>query len=127
MINELSNALEKSIVHHFADDINLLYGNKYPYIISDVIYCELNLETDWLRANKVSLNESKTQLLHLRPINKLNLTLTIIMLSEHLLTLAKSVTYLGIEIDVSWNNQIEILAKENSSKLTEFFLNYSSD
>ena len=49
------------------------------------------------------------------------------MLSEHLLTLAKSVTYLDIEIDVSWNNQIEILAKENSSKLTEFFLNYSSD
>ena len=27
-INDLANALEKSIVHHFADDANLLYGNK---------------------------------------------------------------------------------------------------
>ena len=29
-INDLANALEKSIVHHFADNTNLLYGNKNP-------------------------------------------------------------------------------------------------
>ena len=36
-INDLANALEKSIVDHFADDTNLLYGNKNPSVISDVI------------------------------------------------------------------------------------------
>ena len=36
-VNGLANALEKSIVHHFADDTNLLYDNKDPSIISDVI------------------------------------------------------------------------------------------
>ena len=115
-INDLANALEKSIVHHFADDTNLLYGNKNPSVISDVINSELKLVTDWLRANKLSLNESKTKLLLFRPINKLNLTLSNIKLNGHLLTLAKSVTYLGIEIDetLSWNNQTEVLAKKLS-------------
>ena len=61
-------------------------------------------------------NESKTKLLLFRPINKLNLTLSNIKLNGHLLTLAKSVTYLGIEIDktLSWNNRIEVLAKKLS-------------
>ena len=115
-INDLANALEKSIVHHFADNTNLLYGNKNPSVISDVINSELKLVTDWLRANKLSLNESKTKLLLFRPINKLNLTLSNIKLNGHLLTLAKSVTYLGIEIDktLSWNNRIEVLAKKLS-------------
>ena len=61
-INDLANALEKSIVHHLADDTNLLYGNKNPSVIFDVINSELKLVTDWLRANKLSLNKSKTKL-----------------------------------------------------------------
>ena len=36
-INDVANALEKSIVHHFADDTNPLYGNKNPSVICDVI------------------------------------------------------------------------------------------
>ena len=127
-INDLTNALEKSIVHHVADETNLLYDNKNPSVISDVINSELKLVTDWLRANKLSLNESKTQLLLSRPINKLNLTLSNIKLNEHLLTSANSVTYLGIQIDEtsSWNNQTKVLAKKNSAELTEFFLNFNN-
>ena len=114
-INDLANALVKSIVH-FADNTNLLYGNRNPSVISDVINSELKLVTDWLRANKLSLNESKTKLLLFRPINKLNLTLSNIKLNGHLLTLAKSDTHFGIEIDetLSWNNQIEVPAKKLS-------------
>ena len=87
-INNLTNAVEKSIVHHFAEDTNLLYGNKNPSVISDVINSELKFVTDWLRANKLSLNESKTKLLLFRPINKLTLILSNIKLSEYLLTLS---------------------------------------
>ena len=97
-IDDLANAVEKSIVHHFAGNGNLLYDNKNPSVISNVILSELKLVADWLRANKLSLNESKTNLLLFRPINKLNLTSNI-KLNGHLLTLAKSVMYLGIEID----------------------------
>ena len=42
--------------------------------------------------------------------------MSIIKLNGHLLTLTKSVTYLGIENNktLSWNNQIEVLAKKLS-------------
>ena len=58
----------------------------------------------------------KNKLIFLRLINKLNLTLSNTKLNENLLTLAKSVTYLSIEIDgiLSWNNQIEVVAKKLS-------------
>ena len=72
-INDLTNALAKFIVHYFADDTNLLYGNKNPSVISAIINSKLKLVVDWLRANKFPLNECKTNLLLFRPINKLNL------------------------------------------------------
>ena len=125
MINDIANALEKSIFHHFADDADLLHGNKNPFVKSNVINSELKLVTDWLRANKLSLNESKTKLLLFRPINKLNLTLSNIKLNGHLLTLAKSFKYLGIEIDETLSylgtTKSRFLQK-NSADLTEFFL-----
>ena len=55
-INDLNNALDKCRVHHSADDTNLLFGSKYPSEISCVMSNELKLLTDWLRANKISLN-----------------------------------------------------------------------
>ena len=96
----------------FADDTNLSYGNKNP---SDVINSELTLVIAWLRANKLSLNKSKTKLLLFRATKKNNLILSNIKLNEHLLALSKSVTYLGVEIEetLSWNNQIEVLAKKS--------------
>lgn len=96
-INDLTNALEKFIAHHFADDTNLLYGNKNPFVKSVVINCKLKLATDWLRANKFSLNELKTRLLLFRPINKLKLILSNVKLDEYLRAIAMSVAYLGTE------------------------------
>ena len=73
-INDLTNALDKYRVHCFGDDTNLISGNKCPSEISCVMNNELKLLTDWLRANKLSLNESKTKLLIFRPHRKLNIT-----------------------------------------------------
>ena len=58
-IDDFNNALEECIVHHFADDTNLLFGKKCPYEMSCVMNDELKLLIDWLRTNKLSLNESK--------------------------------------------------------------------
>ena len=44
-LNDLANVLEKPIVHHFADDTNILYGNKNTSVLSDVINSELKLVT----------------------------------------------------------------------------------
>ena len=68
---------------------------------------ELQLMTDWLRVNKISLNESKTKLLIFRPRRKLNITVPNIKLNNFILTPEKTVTSLDIEIDenLSWNKQ----------------------
>ena len=88
----------------------------------------------WLIVNKISnrLARSKqtspewiqTNLLLFTPINKLNLALSNIKFNEYLVTLAKSVTYLGVEIDetLSLSNKTEIHAKKKKKK-TEFFPN----
>ena len=85
----------------------------------------------WLIVNKISnrLARSKqtspewiqTNLLLFTPINKLNLALSNIKFNEYLVTLAKSVTYLGVEIDetLSLSNKTEIHAKKKKKK-TEF-------
>ena len=121
-INDLANALEKSI-HHFADHTNLLNGNKNPSSISDVINSELKLVTDRLRANKLSLNESNIKLLLFRPVNKLKLSLSNIKLNGQLLTLSKPVTYLGIEIELYLGTTKLRFLQKTSAELTEFSLN----
>ena len=62
-INDLNNALHKCRVHHFVDDTIYYLVTNIFQIISCVMNNELKLLTDWLRANKLSLNESKTKLL----------------------------------------------------------------
>ena len=99
-INDLNNVLDKCIVQDFADDTSLLFGNKCPSEISCVMNNELQLLTDWLRANKISLNESKKKLLIFRPRRKLNITVPNIKLNNFILTLEKTITYLGIEIEM---------------------------
>ena len=77
---------------------------------------ELKLLTEWLRANKLSLNESKKKLLIFKPRRRLNITVRNIKRNNFILTPEKTATYLGIEIDenLSWNKQIETLAKKLS-------------
>ena len=60
-INDLNNALDKCIVHHFAEK-KILFGNKCPSEISCVMNNEIKLLTNWLRANKLSFTESKIKL-----------------------------------------------------------------
>ena len=89
---------------------------------------ELKLLTGWLRADKLSLNESKTKVLIFRPRRKLNITVPKIKLNSFILTTEKSITHLGIEVyeNLSWNKQIELLANKLSrtngilSKLTYY-------
>ena len=95
-ISDLKNALDKCLVHHSADDTKLLFGNKCRSDISCVVNNELELLTDCLRANKLSLNESKAKLLIFRPLTKLNLTAPNTKLINFILTPEKTVFF-------SWN------------------------
>ena len=60
-INDLNLSVKNSIVHHFADDTNLLYINKSMKVLSKKINYDLKGITNWLNANRISLNISKTE------------------------------------------------------------------
>lgn len=60
-INDLNKLLKKCIVHHFADDTNLIFASKKIATIETVMNFELKLLSSWLKSNKLSLNTSKTE------------------------------------------------------------------
>ena len=63
-------SIKNSSVHHFADDTNLLYINKSLKNIGSRINSDLRGLTDWLNANRISLNISKTEFILFRNRNK---------------------------------------------------------
>ena len=76
---------------------------------------ELKLWTDWLRANKLSLNQSKTKIFIFRPPRKLNITGPNFKLNNFILAPKKTVTYLGSEIDENlfWKSKQKLSRTNN--------------
>ena len=62
-INDLNKAILYSTTQHFADDTNLLVIGKSMKYIQKRINIDLKLLCKWLKANKISLNASKTELI----------------------------------------------------------------
>ena len=115
-INDLHNAIKFSDTHHFADDTNLLYTNKSLKKVNKHINHDLNHLCHWLRANEISLNTKKTEIIIFRSKNK-NITKKLnFRLSGQKIILSKSIKYLGINLDehLTWSNHINILASKLS-------------
>ena len=95
-INDLNKAIRFSAVHHFADDTNLLYINKSLKKINQHVNHDLQLLCHWLRANKISLNVDKTELVIFRSkTNKIKKHLNFRM-SGQKITPTNHLKYLGI-------------------------------
>ena len=104
-INDLHMSINNSSVHHFADDTNLLYINKPLKNIGSRINSDLRGLTDWLKANRISLNISKTEFILFRNRNK--------TINYDLIFPSTSVKYLGVVFDenLSWVNHLVLSTK----------------
>ena len=69
-INDLNQAIQHCKVHHFADDTNLLYTNNSIKKLNKILNKDLKNLTNWLNANKISLNVDKTEMILFKPIKK---------------------------------------------------------
>lgn len=129
-INDLNLVFKKANIYHFADDTNLLVsGNKFN-TIQTVMNHEIKKLVIWLRANKLSLNESKSELVIFRSkkfsVLPKNLS---IKLNKYKLSPSSYVKYLGVVIDefLNWKPHVEILTQKVSkaigilSKLRYYF------
>ena len=115
-INDLNIAIKYCKTTHFADDTNLVLTNHSPKKLQKQLNIDLRLLTSWLRANKISLNSSKTELIIFRHPNKpLNYDFKIKINGKKLIP-SRFVKYLGILIDsnLNWSFHIEVLTTKLS-------------
>ena len=102
----------------FADDTNLLYADRSLKNLEITVNKELAKVSDWLIANKLTLNIKKSNFVIFRPRQKkLTLQLTIRLFDNNLQRLVtldckNYVKYLGVLIDdhLSWKYHIDHIA-----------------
>ena len=98
-INDMHVAIKNSLVHHFADDTNLLHINSSIKQLNRLLNNDLKSLCNWLKANKIALNVTKTELLFFRHPNKKVYEEPNLKIDGKKLLLSKSVKYLGVSID----------------------------
>ena len=131
-INDLNKAIEFSSVHHFADDTNFILTDKSMKRINKHINRDLKLVVESIRANKLSLNTSKTELVIFKSKNKIVTKHLNFRISGQIIKPSSQVKYLGIMLqdDLHWNSHLTKLRKKLSrsvgllSKVTYYVPKY---
>ena len=70
-INDLNICIKNSKVYHFADDTNLLHINSSYKKLQKNLNKDLKNLCSWLLANKISLNCTKTEIIHFHKPNNI--------------------------------------------------------
>ena len=115
-INDLNKAIKYSRVRHFADDTNLINSNTSPKKLQKQLNLDLKNLCNWLKANKISLNASKSELLIFRHPNKrINYDFKIKIDGKKIIP-SLFVKYLGILIDchLNWGFHCNVLSTKLS-------------
>ena len=110
-INDLHKSITNSTTIHFADDTSLLCQEKSLKKLNRKVNRDLALLVHWLRANKISLNTSKTDIILFRSKRK-NISKNLnFRLNGQKLKIKTHTKYLGIIIDENliWERQIHSL------------------
>ncbi len=113
-INDMRRAVNHSTIHHFADDTNLLCSEKDPLILRTKMNNDLRLIFEWLCANRLSLNVSKTEFIIFKPPKKkLNDRITL-KLNGITIHESPKIKYLGIIMDdrLTWKHHVFELSKK---------------
>ena len=124
-INDLHNCIKNSTVFHFADDTNLMYVPEKKVRNRNVVRrlnVDLKLLNNWLLANKISLNSTKTELVYFRkkgtptPDHK-------VTLNGFKLIPSSSIKYVGVLLDehltyTSHVNELKIKLKRANNMLS---------
>ena len=67
-------AVKHCKVHYLASDANLLYTNNSIKNLNKILNKNLKNLTNWLNANKISLNVNKTEIILFKPIKTFRLS-----------------------------------------------------
>ena len=113
-MNDRPQAILKSETNLFADNTCLLSSDSNLLSLENKVNSDLVKLSSWLRANKISLNATKTEVLLFRSKNKPVPYKINLKLDEHDLAFSSHVKYLGLLLDefMAWNFHFEFLASK---------------
>ena len=117
-INDLPNSLRGAVPRMFADDTNLTLSAKTLTELKLVLTPELNNLSCWLRANKLSLNVAKTELMIIGSRQRLSAQCddVEIRIDAQITKRVDHTKSLGLTIDgqLSWGKHVEEICKKVS-------------
>ena len=115
-INDMHASVKKCIIHHFADDTNLLCSGKNLKTLRKTMNKELAYLFEWLCANRLSLNAGKTEFIIFRRNKLINEKFTL-RINQTTIRESTKIKYLGVYLDknLSWEFHINELCKKLSS------------
>ena len=117
-INDLRYCLTKSTSSHFADDTCIMYASKKMKTLETILNTDLKSVSEWLKANRLSLNIDKTKLLifHSKKKKNFDVNSISIKIDRKKLVPSQNVKYLGAHIDenLSWDFHVNQLSKKLS-------------
>ena len=114
-INDFSKCSNVFDFHIFADDANLFYSNNSNLAeLESIVNYNLRMVSDWLMANKVSLNIDKTNFIIFHPPQKVKGHIVKLKISNKEIVQEKFIKYLGLLIDshLSWKYHISHISRK---------------
>ncbi len=110
-INDIPLSSKVLNFHLFADDTSIFHADKDLNKLESTINKELTSVSDWLIANKLTLNLSKSNFLLIHPRQKTLRRKIELKLNNELIREVEEVKYLGVLIDkhLNWKPQIQNL------------------
>jgi hypothetical protein len=119
-INDLVNASSKLFPLMYADDTSLFISGNDIHALVDTVNTELQKVITWMRANRLSVNITKTSFMIFRPKRKsVPNDLPPVILDGINLLQVKSIKFLGIVLDdtISWVEHINIIKNKISKSI----------
>jgi len=118
-INDLPNCLRDAAPRMFADDTNITLSTKTVADLKLAVTSELNNLTCWLRANRLSLNVAKTELMIIGSRQRLHSPCDEIdiCIDDKMIKRVDHTKSLGLTIDaqLSWSKHVDEIFKKASS------------
>ena len=120
-INDLPNSLRDAVPRMFADDTNLTLSAKTLTELKLALTPELNNLSCWLKANRLSLNVAKTELMIIGSRQRLSVQCDDleIRIDDQIIKRVDHTKSLGLTIDdhISWCNHVDEICKKVSSAI----------
>lgn len=120
-INDFPNSLKNADCDMFADDTQIGIASKDPKSITETLNSDLANISDWMAANKLSLNKSKTEYMIIgshQNLKKCNSDLRI-EIGNMPIERVSTFKSLGVMIDetLTWHSQVDLITKKVNKSL----------